>query len=74
MMTHVNNIFGIRVNSASTNSSMNFGNVIHKGHQANVKATVGYAQAGDSVASPVGFQNLNNTVDPDVNDQAQSQV
>jgi hypothetical protein len=74
MVTHVNNIFGIRINSISSNASMNFGNVLHKGHQANVKMNVGYLQAGDANFSPLQFNNANFTNDPDVQDQAQAQV
>ncbi|WP_245628091.1 spore germination protein [Shouchella shacheensis] len=73
-MTHLNNIFGIRVNNASNNASMNFGNVLHKGHQANVKLNVGYLQAGDANFSPLQFNNANLTNDPDVSDQGQAQV
>lgn len=74
MLTHINNIFGIRVNSASNNASINFGNVLHKGHQANVKMSVGYAQAGDANFSPLQFNNANLVNDPDVKDQTQTQV
>lgn len=73
-MTHVNNIFGIRINSTSTNASVNFGNVLHKGHQANVKMNVGYAQAGDANFSPLQFNNANLTNDPDMADQTQTQI
>lgn len=73
-MTHINNIFGIRINNASNNASLNFGNVLHKGHQANVKMNVGYAQAGDANFSPLQFNNANLTNDPDVKDQTQAQV
>jgi hypothetical protein len=73
-MAHVNNIYGIKINSIANNGSVNFGNVIHKGHQANVKANVGYAQAGDNVTSPINFVNRNAAVDPDAVDNPQSQV
>ncbi len=74
MFTHMNNIFGIRVNQASNNTSMNMGNALHKGHQANTKSNGGYNQAGDANFSPLQFNNANLTNDPDVADQAQAQV
>ncbi|WP_078552997.1 spore germination protein [Bacillus alkalicellulosilyticus] len=70
----MNNILGIRINQAASNASMNFGNVVHKGHQANGKLNVGYAQPGDANFSPLQFNNANLTNDPDVVDQAQAQV
>ncbi|MBM4765217.1 spore germination protein [Bacillus sp. B15-48] len=74
MATHINNIFGIRVNSIANNGSINLGNVLHKGHQANVKMNVGYYQAGDANFSPLKFNNANFANDPDVKDQPQFQV
>lgn len=74
MVTHINNIFGIRINSASSNASINFGNVLHKGHQANVKMNVGYWHAGDANLSPLQFNNTNIANDPDVKDQGQTQI
>lgn len=74
VVTHVNNIFNIKVNNIANNGSINFGNVIHKGHQSNVKASIGYASAGDLLSSPFQFNNANLTKDPDVVDQGQSQV
>ncbi|WP_312889085.1 spore germination protein [Desertibacillus haloalkaliphilus] len=70
----MNNIVGIRVNNASNNASINFGNTVHKGHQANVKMSVGYFQAGDANYSPLQFNNANLVNDPDVKDQAQAQI
>ncbi|MEW9051602.1 MAG: spore germination protein [Neobacillus sp.] len=74
MVNHVNNIFGIRVNSISTNGSMNFGNVLHKGHQGNVKLNTGYYHAGDANLSPLQFNNKNYVEDHDVYDQVQKQL
>ncbi|WP_235715267.1 spore germination protein [Halalkalibacter wakoensis] len=74
MLTHMNNIFGIRINNTSNNASMNLGNALHKGHQANVKANSGYVQPGDANFSPLQFNNANLTNDPDVADQTQAQV
>ncbi|WP_216828679.1 spore germination protein [Alkalihalobacterium elongatum] len=73
-MPHVNNIAGIRINKASSNASINFGNTVHKGHQANVKMFVGYYHAGDANFSPLQFNNANIANDPDLKDQPQVQV
>ncbi|MFE8700133.1 spore germination protein [Cytobacillus sp. FJAT-54145] len=72
--THINNIFGIRINNSSNNASINYGNALHKGHQANAKMTVGYLQPGDANFSPLQFNNANFFNDPDVTDQGQVQV
>lgn len=72
--THINNIFGIRINNSSNNASINYGNALHKGHQANVKMNAGYVQPGDANFSPLQFNNANFTNDPDMTDQAQVQV
>lgn len=73
-MTHVNNIFNVRVNAVNSAASINFGNVIHKGNQANVKANIGLQMMGDAFASPLSSMNSNISNDPDVLDQPQSQV
>jgi hypothetical protein len=72
--SHVNNVYGIRVNSIANNGSLNLGNVLHKGHQANVKMNVGYYHNGDAIKSPLKFRNLNYAYDSDVKDQMQKQV
>lgn len=72
--TQVNNIFGIRINQSSSNASMNYGNAAHKGHQANLKMNAGYWQPGDANFSPVQFNSLNVSNDPDILDQPQAQV
>lgn len=72
--THINNIFAIRINNNANNASMNYGNALHKGHQANVKANIGYAQPGDANFSPLQFNNANFNNDPDGVDQAQAQL
>jgi hypothetical protein len=72
--SQINNIYGIRVNSVANNGSINFGNALHKGHQANVKMNVGYYQNGDANQSPLKIYNLNHVFDPDVKDQVQKQV
>ncbi|WP_138416289.1 spore germination protein [Aquibacillus sediminis] len=72
--THINNIFGIRINGATNNASMNYGNAAHKGHQANMKMNAGYWQPGDANFSPLQFNNSNISNDPDVTDQPQAQI
>ncbi|GIQ67870.1 spore germination protein [Xylanibacillus composti] len=73
-MAHINNIYNLKVNGVANTGSINFGNVIHKGHQANVKANIGYLQQGDNINSPLQFNNANLSTDPDVQDQAQGQI
>lgn len=72
--THINNIFGIRINNVSNNAAISYGNAAHKGHQANVKLNSGYTQPGDANFSPLQFNNSNISNDPDVIDTPQSQV
>lgn len=72
--SQINNIYGIRVNSVANNGSINFGNALHKGHQANVKLNVGYYHNGDANQSPLKFNNLNYAYDADIKDQVQKQV
>lgn len=74
MVTHVNNVYGIRINSIMSNGSVNFGNVLHKAHQANVKMNVGLYQPGDATDSPIQFNNVNYANDPDIQDQPQKQL
>ncbi len=73
-MAHINNIYNLKVNGVSTAGSINFGNVINKGHQANVKANINDFEIGDDVSSPSQSNNLNVSNDPDVQDQNQAQV
>jgi len=72
--THVNNIFGIRMNSLTNNASMTYGNSAQKGHQSNMKQNNGYWQPGDAYFSPVQFNVSNISQDPDALDQPQAQV
>ncbi|WP_163970576.1 spore germination protein [Oceanobacillus halotolerans] len=74
MVSHINNVYGIRVNNISNNASINFGHVLHKGHQANIKMNVGYQHNGDANQSPMQFNNANHVNDPDALDQTQQQV
>lgn len=74
MVSHVNNILGIRINGISTNGSLNFGNVLHKGHQANQKIYAGYLHSGDANLSPLQFNNSNRIIEQDGIDQGQSQL
>ncbi len=73
-MTHINNIYGIRINNISSNGSVNFGNVIHKGHSANSKSVGGQVVIGDSFNSPATNFEKNLVSDPDVVDQSGTQV
>ena len=69
-MTHVNNIFNIRINNISSNGSVNFGNVIIRGNTANAKAVGGQSVIGDSFGSPANHNfNKNLMNDPDLIDQ-----
>lgn len=72
--THVNNIFGIRINHVSSNATINYGNSAAKGHQSNTKQNIGYAQHGDANFSPSQFNVLNLSNDPDFKDQPQAQL
>ncbi len=71
-MPHVNNIFNIKINNISSNGSVNFGNTIHKGHNANQKQVGGQTIIGD--ASPSVMAGKNFVKDPDFVDQPQKQV
>lgn len=70
----INNIFGIRVNNVSSNGSINFGNVIHKGHSANSKSVGGQSVIGDSIGSQANSFEKNLVSDPDLIDQPQNQL
>ncbi len=73
--THTNNMFNFRVNNIGTNGTIDFGNVIHKGHQANDQTQYGQWLASDGViASPVTNFNLNVYNDADGIDQGQVQI
>lgn len=71
-MTHINNIFNIKVNNVSSNGSINFGNTIHKAHKSDAKSVGGQTVIGDASASSMIDKNL--VSDPEVADQSQSQV
>jgi hypothetical protein len=73
-MTHVNNIFGIKINNISSNGSVNFGNVIHKGHSANSKSVGGQVIIGDALNSAANNFDKNIVGDPDLIDQPQRQL
>ncbi len=74
-LAHINNIFNIRINSVSSNGSVNFGNVILKGNSANAKEVGGQSIIGDTFASPANHNLVRNVMnDPDVIDQQQNQV
>lgn len=74
-MSHINNIFNIRVNSVSSNGSINFGNVIIKGNSANSKSVGGQSVIGDMIRS-AAYDYFNKSVmnDPDLIDQSSKQL
>lgn len=72
--THINNVFAWRMNSLNNNASVSYGNTLHKGHQANAKQNTGYWQTGDAYVSPLQFNNMNLSNDPDLLDTPQAQV
>jgi len=74
-MPHINNIFNIRINSVSSNGSVNFGDVIIKGNSANEKSVGGQSISGDLIASPANNNFSKNIAnDPDLIDQSQTVV
>ena len=73
-MAHINNIYALRINNISSNGSVNFGNVIHKGHSANSKSVGGQVVIGDAFNSPANNFEKNLVSDPNVFDQTQAQV
>lgn len=74
-LAHINNIFNIRINSVSSNGSVNFGNVILKGNSADSKTVGGQSVVGDTFASPANHNLVKNILtDPDAIDQSQSQL
>jgi len=74
-MAHINNIFNIRVNSVSSNGSINFGNVIIKGNTANSKSVGGQSVVGDMIrSSAYDYFNKNVLNDPDIIDQSSKQI
>ncbi len=73
-MTPVNNIFNMKINNISSNGSVNFGNVIHKGHMANSKSVGGQTVIGDSVIRPITYFDKNIVGDPDMVDQPSKQL
>ncbi|QOY37846.1 hypothetical protein AWH56_009925 [Anaerobacillus isosaccharinicus] len=74
LLTHMNNIVGIRLNNLSENASVNLGNSILKGFQGNIKSNVGYHHPGDANFAPLQANNVNLYNDPDMQDQVQAQI
>lgn len=73
-VTPVNNIFNVKIDNISSNGSVNFGNVIHKGHTANSKSVGGQTVIGDSLIRPVTYFDKNLVGDPDFVDQPSKQL
>lgn len=67
-MGTVNNIFNVKINNVTSTGSVNFGNTIHIGHEANSKAVGGSYQYGD-LGKMLTFGNTNKAIDPDFIDQ-----
>ena len=66
-MPHVINIFSLKINSISTNGSVNIGEALHNSHVANSKSTGVNSSYGDT--SPTQGKMRNIYIDPDTNDQ-----
>lgn len=66
-MPHAINIFSLKINSISTNGSVNIGETFHNSHVANSKSTGVNSSYGD--ASPTQGKMRNIYIDPDTNDQ-----
>jgi hypothetical protein len=72
---HLNNIFNIQLMDVSNNGSVNFGDAIIEGSDADSKGVGGQSFTGDrffSIARHDGVVNVIN--DPDVVDQQQNQI
>lgn len=66
-MAGVINICNTRINGMARNGSMNFGEVLHNGHTADVKSVGINSTYGDISAACARMKNTN--LDPDVFDQ-----
>jgi hypothetical protein len=66
-MGTVNNIFNVKINNVTSTGSVNFGNTIHIGHEANSKAMGGAYQYGD--LGRMLSASTNKSIDPDIIDQ-----
>ncbi len=66
-MPTVINIFALKINSISSNGSVNIGESFHNSHTANTKSTGANSSYGDH--APPNAQMENIYIDPDVNDQ-----
>jgi len=66
-MSGVINIGNTRINSTSSNGSMNFGEVIHNGHTAHTKSTGINRTYGDISSSSARMKNTH--MDSDISDQ-----
>lgn len=64
------NIFCMKINSVSSNGSVNIGEALHNSHTANTKAQGGNTSFGDT--SPTQSNMKNVYVDPDMYDQTET--
>ncbi|MFC0211643.1 spore germination protein [Paenibacillus chartarius] len=60
-------IFSIKINSITSNASVNIGESLHNSHTANSKSTGENASYGDHAPTVANMKSL--YIDPDVNDQ-----
>lgn len=74
LMTHVNRVLNIEVSSATSNGSINTGNVVAKGFSANIQSVGGQSVIGTAVLRPNNSSQFNLVADPTAVDQGQTQV
>ncbi|GAA0379273.1 spore germination protein [Bacillus horti] len=72
--THLNQIFNIEVINASSNGSVNVGNVIGKGFSSSSKSVGSQSIIGNALVRPATNGNFNLVFDPDFIDQPQKQL
>ena len=66
-MPSVINIYNVKINSISSNGSVNIGEALHNSHTAHSKSTGTNSSYGD--VSPASSKMRNIYIDPDTNDQ-----
>jgi hypothetical protein len=71
-MPTIINIYTLKINSISSNASVNIGETFHSSHSANLKSTGSNTSYGDEAPPISTMKNI--YVDPDVNDQNQSKT
>ncbi len=72
---HLNNIFNIQLISVTSNGSVNMGDAIIDGSDADAKEVGGQSFVGDRFLSIMRHDGVVNvSIDPDVIDQQQNQI